>query len=378
MEKRRFGKTGLNLSVLTLGTMRLLHGWDAPHDHLPDDSLESTHAIVTTALQSGINLIETARGYGKSERLLGRVLPELDQPRSDYCIMTKAPPASSAREMRLWIDDSLERLGVERLDLFALHGLNLEHHLEAVQKGGILSALQAAKREGLIGAIGFSGHAALPLLLRIIATNHFDFVNLHYYRMRTLNQPAVALAHALDMGVLIISPNDKGGRLYEPSEKLRGLTAPWHPVQFNERWLLTQTGVHTLSIGLSAPEQLGLHLAGLSQTPYWGEIETTIAHRLAALEWQSPLHACGQTCLACLPCPQQIDIPEVLRMDHLIRAFDMELFARYRYGMMQPGDHWVPGAKIETCDRCGECLPRCPRGLAIPDLLVQARGRMTN
>ncbi|MBF0628084.1 MAG: aldo/keto reductase [Magnetococcales bacterium] len=377
MELRRFGKSNLQVSVLTLGTMRLLHGWDAPHDHLPDDSLQSTFDIVTTALDAGINLIETARGYGKSERLLGQVLPRTGRRREEYLLMTKAPPAPTAREMRQWIDDSLTRLGVDRLDLFALHGLNQEAHFQALQvKGGVLSALRQARDEGLIGQIGFSGHAALPLLLKIIATGLFDFVNVHYYRFRTANHPAVALAQALDMGVLIISPNDKGGRLYEPPDKLRHLTAPLAPAQFNERWLLAQSGVHTLSIGLSAPEQLALHLEGLQPTPIWGAVEHEIAWRLDAVESRSVLRSCGQSCFACLPCPQQIHIPEILRMDHLIQCFDMHLFAQYRYGMMQPGDHWVPGARLETCDRCGECLPRCPRALAIPERLSAARERM--
>ncbi|MBF0214463.1 MAG: aldo/keto reductase [Magnetococcales bacterium] len=377
MERRRFGKSGLSVSVLTLGTMRLLHGWDAPHDHLPDDSLQSTHAIVTTALAGGINLIETARGYGKSERLLGRVLPHIGRPRESYLLMTKAPPAPTAREMRLWIDDSLTRLGVSRLDLFALHGLNLESHYQGLRvKGGALSGLRQAQAEGLVGAIGFSSHGSLPIVLKIIATGYFDFVNLHYYRFRRTNHPAVALANALDMGVFIISPNDKGGRLYEPPEKLRQLTAPLAPAQFNERWLLAQSGVHTLSIGLSDPKQLALHLEGLRPAPLWGATEQAIDGRLEAIASRSVLQDCGQDCSACLPCPKEIHIPEIFRMDHLVHCFDMDLFARYRYGMMRPGDHWVPGARLESCDRCGECLPRCPRGLPIPGLLQEARQRM--
>ncbi|MBF0437794.1 MAG: aldo/keto reductase [Magnetococcales bacterium] len=364
------------VSILTLGTMRLLHGWDAPHDHLPDDSLQNTHEIVTAALNAGINLIETARGYGKSERLLGEVLSTLDQPRDSYRLMTKASPASTAKEMRLWIEESLQRLQTSYIDLFALHGLNQEAHFKALQaKGGVLTAIRQAQDEGLIGAVGFSSHAPLPLLLRFIATGLFDFVNLHYYRFRTTNRAAVELASALDMGVLIISPNDKGGRLYEPTATLHNLTSPLHPAQFNERWLLSQSRVHTLSIGLSEAEQLPLHLDGLQETPLWGKREQEIAHRLAIVETGSPLQPCGTDCLACEPCPKGINIPEVLRMLHLIHCFNMDLFARYRYGMMHPADPWVPGAKLDVCNRCGECLPRCPRALPIMELLLEFHQR---
>ncbi|MBF0127139.1 MAG: aldo/keto reductase [Magnetococcales bacterium] len=376
METRRFGKTGLRVSLLTLGTMRLLHGWDPPHDRLPEESLQSTHDILCAALDAGINLIESARGYGKSERLLGRVLPEIRRARggAEWMIMTKAPPAPTAGEMRLWIEDSLQRLQVARLDLFALHGLNDDAQVErALSKGGPMSALRQAQSEGLIGAVGFSSHAPLPVLLRTLATGVFDFVNLHYYRLRQLNRAAVELAAALDMGVLIISPNDKGGRLYEAPEKLRRLTAPLHPVHFNERWLLAQPWVHTLSVGLSAPEQLALHLESLGRRPWWGATEKAAARRLDAAEADSGLEACGGGCTACEPCPQGINIPEVLRLLHLINAFDMDLFARYRYGLMQPGNPWVPGARLGACDGCGVCLPRCPQALPIVERLHQAR-----
>ncbi|MEO5334676.1 MAG: aldo/keto reductase [Magnetococcus sp. YQC-5] len=380
METRRFGRTGLHLSVLTLGAMRLLHGWDTPHDFLPDDSLQNTHDIVSTALKSGINLIETARAYGKSERLLGQVAPQIIRQSGTPChLMTKAPPAATAGEMRLWIEESLQRMQVDYLDLFALHGLNTQDLVNrALAKGGAMTALRQACDEGLIGAVGFSSHAPLPLLLRTMATGAFDFVNLHYYRFRGTNRAAVELAAALDMGVLIISPNDKGGRLYEAPAKLRHLTAPLAPAQFNERWLLAQTHVHTLSIGLSEPGQLTLHLDGLRTRPLWGMHEENAARRLAAAEADSLLRQCGVDCFACDSCPKGINIPEIMRLLHLINAFDMNLFARYRYDLMQPGDPWVPGAKLDVCDQCGECLPFCPRALPIPDLLYQARPLMAH
>ncbi len=379
MITRRFGRTNLQLSPLTLGTMRLLHGWDLPHEHLPDDSLQSTYEILTTILNNGINLIETARGYGKSERLLGQVLPQLKQPRHTYLLMSKAPPASTSGEMRRWLEESLQRLNVDYLDLFAYHGLNSDAQLkQAIAPHGPFAALLQAREEGLIHHIGFSSHAPLPVLLRIIATNLFDFVNLHYYRFRTTNRAAVLLAAALDMGVFIISPNDKGGRLYEPTAKLSQLTHPLHPIQFNERWLLSQPQIHTLSIGLSAAEQLPIHLEGLKATPLWGLPEHQAAQRLADIETKSRLYGCGTDCFACEPCPQGINIPELLRLLHLIHCFDMNLFAKYRYDLMQPGDPWVPGAKISACDRCDLCLPRCPQGLPISDLILKSCQRLAH
>jgi len=100
-----------------------------------------------------------------------------------------------------------------------------------------------------------------------------------------------------------------------------------------------------------------------------------IAARLREAAAESFLERCG-VCTECLPCPERIDIPELMRLFHLARTFDMGLFARYRYGQMKPNDHWVPGAKATACTGCGECLPRCPQMLDIPALLRKAHDIM--
>ncbi|MBF0449054.1 MAG: aldo/keto reductase, partial [Magnetococcales bacterium] len=314
MEYRRFGKTQRRVSVFTLGTMRFLQGWEEPSDYLPEESLENAHTVLNTALSAGINLIETARGYGKSERLIGATLPDLSFKRSDYLIMTKAPPTQTAGEMRSHVEQSLTRLGVSRLDLFALHGLNNESLCQlSLKKDGPLSALEQMRSEGLIGSIGFSSHAPRPLLLRMLASQQFDFVNLHYYLFKTANRAAIDLAESLDMGVLIISPNDKGGRLYEPSTTLSALTAPLHPANFNERWILANPQIHTLSIGLSEAAHMDIHLQSLNNKPFWGETERIAWAKLQQAYQGSILDRCGD-CSRCLPCHMDIDIPEVLRL----------------------------------------------------------------
>jgi uncharacterized protein len=372
MEYRRFGKTGLDVSVFTLGTMRFLKGWDEPHDLLPQESLENTYNVLNSALSSGINLIETARGYGKSERLIGQTLPKLPFKRSDYLIMSKATPTATAGEMRIYIEESLTRLGVEKLDMFALHGLNnVETCQLSLKKGGCLSELEQMQSEGLIGHIGFSTHATRPLLLKMLMTQRFEFVNLHYYIFKTVNRAAIDLAEALNMGVLIISPNDKGGRLYEPSPHLAKLTAPLHPANFNERWILAHPQIHTLSIGMSEAEHINIHLDSIGEKPYWGKVEQHIQAEIQKAGSLYPLDRCGD-CTLCLPCPKSIDIPEVFRLHHLALSFKMDLYGKYRYGLMTPGSHWIPGDTGDKCDRCGECLPRCPQQIAIPDLLLES------
>src|SRR4028119_826125 len=114
MRYRRFGKTNLPLSVFSLGTMRCLA------------CEEDAHQTVHQAIAQGINHLETASGYGKSEQYLGNVLKAgLPVPREQLYITTKLPPVPNGETMRQWIEESLIRLNLDYLDCLAIHGLNI-------------------------------------------------------------------------------------------------------------------------------------------------------------------------------------------------------------------------------------------------------------
>jgi predicted aldo/keto reductase-like oxidoreductase len=81
-------------------------------------------------------------------------------------------------------------------------------------------------------------------------------------------------------------------------------------------------------------------------------------------------------CYECLPCPENINIPEILRLRNLAVAYDMTEFGQYRYGMLENAGHWFPGSKGNRCTECGDCLPRCPEKLEIPTLLKDTHKRL--
>ncbi|WP_373526421.1 aldo/keto reductase [Nostoc sp.] len=367
MQYRRFGKTNLRLSVFSLGTMRYLA------------SFENAHQTIEQALALGINHLETARGYGESEEFLGTALKAgLSVPRTRLYVTTKISATADADTMRRCIDESLERLQIDYLDCLGVHGLNTWQHLEWVQaKNGCMQAVEEAVADGRVRHVGFSSHGSLELILAAINTDFFEFVNLHYYYFFQRHAPAIQLATEKDMGVFIISPADKGGRLYTPPQTLKDLCQPYSPLELNYRFLLADNRITTLSIGPATPDEL---IEPLRAADDDGELKSAEISAFWRLENHEKValgtDKCSQ-CYACLPCPENINIPEVLRLRNLAVAYDMSDYGQYRYGMFENAGHWFPGMKGDHCTECGDCLPRCPEKLDIPALLEDTHERLS-
>src|SRR6202044_217500 len=109
----------------------------------------------------------------------------------------------------------------------------------------------------------FSTHATTDIILQAVQSDEFDYFNVHWYFVNDLNWAAVVAAHKLDMGVFIISPNDKGGKLYAPPPKLVELCAPLTPMIFNDLYCWARPEVHTLSCGASKPADFDEHIRAL-------------------------------------------------------------------------------------------------------------------
>jgi hypothetical protein len=332
-------------------------------------------ATIKAGVKGGINHIETARGYGQSEEYLGNTLKTLT--REKLYITTKLPPTPEAKSMSNLIDESLNRLQLDYIDCLAIHGVNTWEHLSWITTpGGCLEAIEKAIAQGKIRHLGFSTHGSLELITAAINTDLFEFVNLHYYYFWQRNQPIIELAKSKDLGIFIISPADKGGRLYNPSATLVNLCQPFSPLQLNYRFLLSNRAITTLSIGPNNPSQLDTPLQ-LAQEDYpLTELERETLQRLETHQIQELAEDYCSQCYQCLPCPEVINIPEILRLRNLAVAYDLTDYGQYRYSMLENAGHWFPGNRGNRCTSCGDCLPRCPQQLDIPKLLFDTHDRL--
>ena len=383
---RRFGRTELPMPVLSLGGMRFQQSWnDLPADQISAESQANLRATLEAAVSAGFRHVETARHYGSSERQLGWLLPQVPDP--GRILQTKVPPQSDPAAFEAELRLSFERLGVQRVDLLAIHGLNLPEHLEqTLRPGGCLEVVRRWQAEGRVGSVGFSTHGPLPLIVEAINSGAFDYVNLHWYFIRQDNRPAIEAAIAQDMGVFVISPTDKGGHLHTPSPLLRELCAPLHPIVFNDLFCLSAPGIHTISVGAARPEDLELHLQAVKLLPQAAQVLPPIVARLELVRrevlgdawlasWQQGLPAWQDT-------PGQINLPTLLWLHNLVEAWDLEGYAKARYGLLGAGSHWFPGANADALDQTvseaelKQVLVASPWADQIPQLLRDLRQRV--
>lgn len=240
LRRRQLGRTGVMVAELGLGAM------DTPTSV---EGAETVHA----ALESGIDFIDTARGYEGSEHLLGQVLRE--RPGTEVHIASKTfnRTASGAQYE---IDRSLRVLGLPRIALYQLHDIRTAADWALVMhEDGAFAGLQTAQYRGLIGHIGMSSDN-LEIVQRAIRSGLFDTVMLEYSAFSPHSAPLIELAAEHDIGVIVMRPVGGSGRTSTMRGNLAaGYDGPLTPANLL-RYVLSNPGVSVAIPGARYPDRV--------------------------------------------------------------------------------------------------------------------------
>jgi aryl-alcohol dehydrogenase-like predicted oxidoreductase len=203
MQYRRLGRTGLSVSILSLGS-----GGPNRFGQSRYVSRRFIQQLVRQALDHGINFFDTASTYEHSESLLGAALAGV--PRDDYHVASKIPAMNGealvdAVNLRRLVERSLRRLGVRELDLLQLHGIHPASYTQT--RDCLIPELRKLQAEGKVRYIGITEASQLDLrhamLTRALQDDLFDTVMVAYHLSNPSAEDEVfPLAQARDVGVI--------------------------------------------------------------------------------------------------------------------------------------------------------------------------------
>jgi len=325
LQEERLGRTNLTVKKL---------GWGGiPIQRVSEEQAVS---VVQAAVEMGVDLIDTARAYTTGERRIGLALSKTSRP---VTLSTK----SSNRTAKIYEDvqESLRQLGVKKVQIYHLHNVSKAEDYEKVMApGGAYEGLKKAKAEGFIDHIGLTSHS-LDILERVLRENHFDVIMTCYSFLEPdAARRILPVARAREVGVLAMKPFS-GGVIEDAGLALR--------------YVLSTPGI------VPIPGSETVEKARENWKIYTGGKPLSEADqaRIQQLRQQLDKQFCRR-CDYCQPCSQGINIQLMMGIKSVIRRFG------------NPDEiAWVKGVaeKARDCTECGDCLPRCPYQLPIPELI---------
>lgn len=352
MQYRTYGKTGIKVSALGYGAMRL-----------PKDGDEAVACIVRS-LELGVNFVDTAYVYneGWSEEMVGRAVRQFG--RDKVYVTTKNPMFDETAD-GWWerLERSLAKLDVGHIDFYKIvHGLSWDGFAAFSKPGGPIEAMQKAKNQGLFRHTTFSCHDSPENMIKLIDTGMFEGFLLQYNLLDRANEDAIAYAHEKGMGVEIMGPVG-GGKLGMASEKLQGIIGASSTAELALRFVLANPNVTTAFSGMSDMQQVEENCATASrEEPLSGEEVEAIEQALVANQKLAELYCTG--CNYCMPCPNGVGIPQCFSAMNMHRVWGLTEHAKHRYHHLGPNNK-EGFLRADACVECGQCEPKCPQKIPI-------------
>ena len=360
----RTGRHGEQISVLGYGCMRFTRrggGIDLP----------KAEREVLSAIDAGVNYLDTAYVYPGSEAAVGEILRR-GGCRDRVHLAAKLPQylVRSRRGIDSFFDEERRRLGTDHLDFYLMHMLSSRSAWEKLCRLGIEDWIREKKDSGQIRNIGFSFHGGTESFLEVLGAYDWDFCQIQYNYMDENSQAGrrgLEAAAARSVPVVIMEPL-RGGRLatgLTPAarELLAREGQGRSAAEWSLRWLWDQPGVTCVLSGMNSPEMVAenCRAAGEARPGCLTPEDFALIARLRE-EIAGAVRVGCTGCGYCQPCPQGVNIPGVFRCCNEI---PLDGLKRARREYLQTNAMRRPSTGASRCVGCGLCETRCPQHLDI-------------
>lgn len=363
MQYRKIGNTGVEVSALGFGCMRL------PINEDKTINEEKAIAMIRHAIDSGVNYVDTAYPYhqGTSELLVGKALK--DGYREKVYLADKLPIwlLESEDDFDKYLDEQLKKLDTDHIDFYLLHALGRERFDEKLKKFNLTKKLEAARAAGKIRYIGFSFHDSLDVFKEIVDYyDGWDFCQIQYNYINLDYQAGtegLKYAASKGLGVIIMEPL-LGGKLANlaPHVAEKFPEGKSH-VEYALDFLWDKPEVSLILSGMTEPEQVEANLEYASRSHVGMVTKEDEAVYASAKEIfdKMALVSCTK-CAYCMPCPFGLNIPEIFAAYNMTASHGMNP-AKAAYEAIS--------TKADACRACHHCEKECPQHIKISEVMPQ-------
>ncbi len=368
MRYRTMGKTGVDVSTLGFGCMRLpmIEG---------TDNIDEQEAIriIRLGIDNGVNYLDTAFFYhnGESERLVGKAIK--DGYREKAYIATKLPlgEVKCEEDVERIFNEQLKKLDVDYVDFYLLHAVNNDSWENRVLKFDVLPKIEKLIADGKIKHFGFSFHDDLEVFKKIIdAYDGFEFCQIQFNYIDTDYQAGVeglAYAASKGLGVIVMEPL-LGGKLATPHEIVaEKLDSSKTPVEWALDFVWNIPEVSMLLSGMGSEKMVteNISYADKASAGMLSEAELAMLRKAkAAFDELTAVNCTG--CEYCMPCPFGVEIPKVFAAYNNITTG-----GRRAVKEIMPDIEYI----AERCQKCGACVKACPQHIDIPEKLHKIKNQ---
>ena len=385
---RKLGKTGIEVSALGFGCMRLPLADPNAKFHENDSQIDEPKAteLLHWAIDQGVNYIDTAYPYhgGNSESFVGGALQ--GGYRQKVTLATKLPSwlVQSRGDMDRYLDEQLTRLRTDCIDCYLVHTITKVFWPDLL-KHGLFDFLDKALADGRIRYAGFSFHDELDLFKEAVDAYDWSFCQIQYnYLDEEYQAGRAGLTYAAErgLGVVIMEPL-RGGRLaagIPPAVQQLWDSAPVRrsPAEWAFRFLWNHPEISVVLSGMNHMDQVreNVRVAGDVLPNSLSGAELALideARRIYRARMKVDCTGCGY----CMPCPAGVNIPGCFTLLNNAHILDDVPTHRIFYNVHLGQDH-----KASNCVECGECEESCPQHIPIraflketSELLETADGR---